>query len=154
MGSRDLAHLYFTQAFPYIGILSQLISDRDMRFTSQMFKEICDLLKIKQNISSAYHPQTDGQSKRTNQNVEVMLCIFGNHRQDDWCDWLPMVQYVINVRCSESTKQVPYETWMGCIPRSHQPERPSRMPEVQKRKEILIEARQQATLAMKHAMEL
>ena len=63
MGSKDLAHLYFTQAFPYIGILSRLISDRDTCFTSQMFKEICDLLKIKQNISSAYHPQTDGQSE-------------------------------------------------------------------------------------------
>ena len=121
MGLKELAQLYFAQAFPYIGIPSCLISDRDMRFTSQLFKKVCELLKIKQNISLAYHPQTDGQSEQTNQNIETMLQIFGNYRQDDWCEWLPMVQYTINSRCSESTKQVPFETWMGCVPRAHQP---------------------------------
>ena len=63
MGVKDLAKLYITQAFPFIGIPSKLISDHDTCLTSKMFKEICDILKIKQNLSLAYHPQTDGQSK-------------------------------------------------------------------------------------------
>ena len=83
-----------------------------------------------------------------------MLWIFGNYRQDDWCEWLPIVQYAIYARCSESTKQVLFKTWMGCVPRAHQPDRPSCMPKLQQRKEILIEVRRQAAEAMKHAMEL
>jgi hypothetical protein len=46
---------------------------------SEIFKEICNLLEIKQNISSAYHPQTDGQSERTNQTVKTVLRIFCNY---------------------------------------------------------------------------
>src|SRR5579863_3005834 len=59
MGTKEMAKLYLTQVFPFIGIPSKLISDQDTRFTSRLFKEICNLLQIKQNISSVYHLQTD-----------------------------------------------------------------------------------------------
>ena len=78
MGAEELAALYVEHAFPYIGLPSRLISDRDTRFTGGLFQEICQQLGIKQNISSAYHPETDGQSERTNQTVETALRIFGN----------------------------------------------------------------------------
>jgi len=73
MSAEDLAQEYKTQAFPYIGLPSQLISDRDTRFTSKLFRELCQQLGVQQNLSSAYHPQTNGESKRTNQSVEVAL---------------------------------------------------------------------------------
>jgi len=63
MGMEQLAHLYKKYTFPFIGIPSKLISDRDIWFTSQLFREICRQLGIQQNMSSAYHPETDGQSK-------------------------------------------------------------------------------------------
>ena len=78
MGAEELATLYVERAFPYIGLLSRLISDQDTRFTAGLFREICRQLGIKQNISSTYHPKTDGQSERTNQTVETALRIFGN----------------------------------------------------------------------------
>src|SRR6266478_4111957 len=53
-------------------------------------------LNIKQNISTAYHPQTDGQSERTNQWLEQYLRIFGNGAQTDWAKWLPLAQYTHN----------------------------------------------------------
>jgi transposase InsO family protein len=108
--SLDVAKLYLERVFPFAGLPEKVISDRDPRFTSKVFKEVCELLEVKQNISSAYHPQTDGQSEKTNQHVETASRIFGNFRQDDWSDLLPIVQYQLNSRISSTTGQVPYET--------------------------------------------
>ena len=63
MSAEELAEEYKAKAFPYIGLPSKLISDRDTRFTSKLFKELCQQLGIRQNLSLAYHPQTDGESK-------------------------------------------------------------------------------------------
>ena len=68
----EFTKLYLRHVFPFVGIPSRVISDRDLKFTSKVFREICDILKVKQNISSAYHPQTDGQSEKTNQHVETV----------------------------------------------------------------------------------
>ena len=78
IGAEELAALYVECTFPYIGLPSKLISDRDTCFTGGLFQEICQQLGIKQNISSAYHPKTDGQSEQINQTVETALHIFGN----------------------------------------------------------------------------
>ena len=78
MSAEELAQEYKNKAFLYIGLLSKLISDRDTRFTSKLFQELCQQLGICQNLSSAYHPQTDGETERTNQSVEVALRIFCN----------------------------------------------------------------------------
>ena len=73
MEAIELAQLYKEHAFPFISIPSMLISDQDTRFTSKFFEELCEQLGVKQNMSLAYHPQTDGQSERTNQSIETAL---------------------------------------------------------------------------------
>ena len=73
MGAVGLVQLYKERAFPFIGVPDTLILDRDTRFTSKFFEELCKQVGIKRNMSSAYHPQTDGQSERTNQSVETAL---------------------------------------------------------------------------------
>jgi hypothetical protein len=93
MDSLSITKLYLECVFPFVGLLKKVISDRNTRFTSQTFKEICDLLKVKQNILSVYHPQTDGQSEKTNQHVETALRIVRNFYQEDWSDLLLVVQY-------------------------------------------------------------
>jgi len=148
-----VAALFKERVFPFVGIPKKVISDRDSdtRFTSTFFKELCKQLGVEQAMSSAYHPQTDGQSERTNQSVETALRIFGNFQQNDWSEWLPLVQYQINSAPSTTTKQTPYELWMGFVPYAHQPDRPSLLPEIDKRKEDLIAARVQAQKAMARA---
>jgi hypothetical protein len=61
IGTTTMAQLYFTNVFPYYSILLKIISDRDPRLTSQIAKELCQKAQITQNISIAYHPQTDRQ---------------------------------------------------------------------------------------------
>jgi hypothetical protein len=154
MGAEDLAEEYKQRAFPYIGLPQKIISDRDTQFTSHFAKEICRQLRIKQNISSTYHPQTDSQSEKTNQHVEMALWIFCNFQQNDWAEYLPVVQYMLNTRVSETTKKAPFELWMGFIPQSHQPDRPSSLPRVEWHKSRFKEIREQAQSAMKRAQVL
>jgi len=68
-----VAKLYVQHVVPHYGLPKKIISDRDTQFTSNFTKELCRILGIKQNISTAYHPQTDGQSKQTNQSLEQYL---------------------------------------------------------------------------------
>ena len=154
MGSEEVARLFRDHAFPYTGIPRKIISDRDPRFTSQFFKELCDQLDIKQNISSAYHPQTDGQSERTNQTLETILRIYCNHQQDNWADWLKIAQYVINCCPSSTTKKPPYKLWMGFIPRTHQPTRIGNVPALEERKSRLLQACNDAQEAISKAQSL
>ena len=56
ISTEGVADLYLQQVFPRFGLPSKVISDRDPRFTSQFMKELCHLMGIKQNISTAYHP--------------------------------------------------------------------------------------------------
>jgi hypothetical protein len=87
----------------------------------RVFKEICALLDVKQSIASAYHPQTDGQSEKMNQHMEMALRIFGNFQQDNWSDLLSLIQYQLNSCISNAMKQIPFKTWMGFVPTAHQP---------------------------------
>ena len=151
MGSEEIAELFKECVFPYAGIPQKLIFDRDTRFTSAFFKELCNVLGVQQNTSTTYHPQTDGQSERTNQTMEDLLRIFSNYQQDNWADWLPVVQYIINSRPSSTTKKAPFKLWMGHIPPAHQANRLMKIPQLWKRRQVLKEARDQALKAIETA---
>ena len=68
-----IAKLYLDNVYRWFGIPSKIISDRDPRFTSHFSTSLCQCLGINRNISTAYHPQTDGLSERKNQWVEQYL---------------------------------------------------------------------------------
>ena len=63
INAEGVANLYLQQVFPHFGLPSKVISNRDPWFVSWLMKEMCCLLGITQNISTAYHPHTNGQSK-------------------------------------------------------------------------------------------
>jgi Integrase zinc binding domain len=107
--SEGITTLYATHVFPHFGNPRRIILDLDPRFMSKFSRELCALLSIDQNISTAYHPQTDGQSERSNQWLEQYLQIYGNYQQDDWAQWLPIAQYVHNSWPSTTTGQMPFD---------------------------------------------
>ena len=88
--SEGVAALYATYVTPHYGIPHKVISDCDVCFTSKFTTDLCHLLDIHQNISTVYHPQTDGASERTNQTLEQYLRIFCGTQQDNWHMWLPL----------------------------------------------------------------
>src|ERR1700727_2779125 len=93
-----------------------IISDRGSTFVSKFTKEWYKILSIKGLPTTAYHPQGDGQTERMNQEVEIFLQHFINHRQDDWTDWLSLAEFSIANRESSNTKVSPFYATQGRHP--------------------------------------
>jgi hypothetical protein len=68
----------------------------------------------------AHHPQTDGQSERTNQWLEQYLRIYSNFQQNDWARWLPLAQFVHNSWPSSTTRKTPFELLIGFTPQAQE----------------------------------
>ena len=124
------AALYLRQVVTNFGLPNKIISDRDPRFASKFTRELCKLMGIEQNISTAYHPRTDGQSERTNQWVETFLRFVTNYKQDDWARWLPMAQFAHNNWPSDTTRKSPFFLLMGYNPRADWKSATSPLPQV------------------------
>ena len=136
------------------GLPNKIISDRDPRFTSRFVQELCRTLGIQQNISSAYHPRTDGQSERNNQWVETYLRFFTNHQQTDWAAHLPLAKFAHNNWRNETTKNTPFFLLMGYHPRADGHYAASSSPLVEQRLDNLLQARRDALTHMTRAQQL
>ena len=130
--------------YPRYGILAKVITNRDTRFTSKFAKEQCDALQIKKNISTAYHPQTDGQSERTNQFLETYLRFYCEEKQDDWHKWLPFAEFAHNQWLNATTEKTPFNLIMGYTPRLKWNLLPSQILAVEESLRKLEEIRQEA----------
>jgi len=78
--------------------------DREAQFTAGMMKELNQMLGIDTKLSTAYYPQTDGQTERMNQDLEQYLRMFINHQQEQWPDWLATAEFAYNNKVQTSTK--------------------------------------------------
>jgi Integrase zinc binding domain len=112
-----ITKLYLENMYKWFGIPQKIISDRDPRFTSHFSSVLCQCLEINQNISMAYHPQTDGLSERKNQWVEQYLRFITSASQDDWSDWLAIATAVHNNYPNATTRIAPIEALLGYSPR-------------------------------------
>ena len=92
INSEETAALYAKHIFQSHGLSTKNISDRDPPFALRFIRELCNILEIKQNMSTAYHPCTDGQSKQTNQWLEQYLCFWTNECQDNWVAYPPIAE--------------------------------------------------------------
>ena len=144
INAEEVAHLYLQQVFPRFGLPSKVISDRDPRFTSKFMRELCKMLGITQNISTAFHPRTDGQSERTNQWLEQYLRFFVDQQQANWHHYLPLAEFAHNSWRSETTGKTPFELLMGFNPRAETHDIPSSLPTVALRIDIWKRAREDA----------
>jgi hypothetical protein len=111
-----VAALYFKHLFPLFGIPQRIISDRDPRFTSHFSRAVCKATGIQQNLSTAFHPRTDGQTERMNQWIETYLRSFVNGRQNNWSALLPIAEFAHNSWPHEATKYTPHELITGHVP--------------------------------------
>jgi RNase H-like domain found in reverse transcriptase/Integrase zinc binding domain/Chromo (CHRromatin Organisation MOdifier) domain len=110
-----IAKLYLENVFRWFGLPCKIISDRDPCFTSHFGKAITQALGITQNLSTAFHPQTDGLSERKNQWVEQYLRLICTN-QDDWARWLPMATAVHNNARNATTGFSPNTLLLGWEP--------------------------------------
>ena len=87
------AKLFLQNSWKLHGLPSSIISDRDPVFTSKFWAELMGRLDVWLRNSTAFHPQTDGQTERVNQSLEQYLRQYCNYEQDNWFDLLPLAEY-------------------------------------------------------------
>jgi len=94
-----------------------IISDRGPQFATGLMQELNEMLGIKSKLSTAFHPQTDGQTERVNQELEQYLRMFIDHRQEQWLEWLGTAEFVYNNKAHSNTKTLPFKANYGQDPR-------------------------------------
>ena len=94
--AEDLAYIFNKIVIARHGIPDKIVLDRDKLFTSQFWQSLMDQMGTKQRLSTLYHPQTDGQTERTNQTIEQYLRCYLNYEQNNWVSLLPMAQFAFN----------------------------------------------------------
>ena len=116
--AEETADLYLKHIFKSHGLPADIVSDQGSQFVSTFTRRLLDLVEVKGNRSTAYHPQSDGQTERTNQSMEQYLRVYCDYHQDDWSQLLPLAEFVYNNAKSASTGMSPFYANYGYHPRA------------------------------------
>ncbi|KAI0992729.1 hypothetical protein K3495_g15456 [Podosphaera aphanis] len=98
------AKLFYKHIWKHHGFPESVISDRGPQFVAKFWHAVCEQTNTKILLSTAWHPETDGQTERFNAILECYLRGYCNYQQDDWADWLPSAEYNANDTESAITK--------------------------------------------------
>jgi Chromo (CHRromatin Organisation MOdifier) domain len=115
--AKEFALLFFDNVVRLHGAPEAVITDRDTRFTSLFWKGLMKLMNIEQRMGSAYHPESDGQTERSNRTLETMLRHYVNEQNNDWAKNLTAAEIAINNCQQSSTKYSPFYMNYGFNPR-------------------------------------
>lgn len=111
--AEQAANLYFTHIWRIFGPPHSVVSDRGPQFISVFMDELCRLIGVQQKLSTAYHPQTDGNTEIVNQYLDQRLRPWVNYHQDNWSDLLPCMDWAQATLPHESTGLSPFEIEFG-----------------------------------------
>jgi hypothetical protein len=145
--SPQLARLLWDKVFSLFGTPDGIVSDRGPVFTSHFWSALCFHLYTRQRLSTAFHPQTDGQTERQNQVLEHYLRAYCNTRKDDWPSKLCFAEFTYNTTKHSATKTTPfyavyhYEPQLPWNPKKPEDGLQREVPAAQKRVELMQEER-------------
>lgn len=117
----DVAKLFLDSIFKLHGLPTTIVSDRDPIFLSEVWKEFFSLQGVALHKSSAYHPQTDGQTEIVNKVLETYLRCMCCEDASSWSQWLPLAEWWYNTNFHSSIQTTPYEVVYGQPPPLHLP---------------------------------
>jgi len=115
--AEGLARLFRDNVWKLHGLPDSIISDRGPQFAAGIMKELNCMLGIEMKLSTAFHPQTDGQTERMNQELEQYLRMFIDHQQEQWPEWLGTAEFAYNNKVHTGTKVSPFKANNGQDPR-------------------------------------
>jgi transposase InsO family protein len=109
----DIARVFISEIVRLHGVPKKIISDRGSVFTGRFWTSFQEALGTQLNFSTAYHPETDRQTERTNQTLEDMLRMYVMDQQKRWEEFLPLVEFAYNNSYQSTIKMEPFEFFMG-----------------------------------------
>lgn len=112
-----VAKLFMQHIYKLHGLPTALVSDRDKIFTSRLWQELFLLAGVDLRLSSAYHPQSDGQIERVNQCMEQYLRCFANATPSKWMEYLHLAEFWYNTTWHSAINQSPFQALYGHSPR-------------------------------------
>lgn len=115
--AEQLAELFVTHIFQLHGLPTRVVTDRGSVFTSKFWKWVAIKLGMKRDMSTAFHPQTDGQTERINAILEQYLRCYCSYNQDNWLSLLPLAEFAYNNSKSVTTGVTPFMMNYGYNPR-------------------------------------
>ena len=116
--AKGIASLFFHKVFLRFGLFDKVISDRGPQFASAFTCELRKLLHYDLSLSTAYHLQSDGETKRVNQEIETYLQIFCGNNPASWSESIAHTEFTHNHRPHSITNQSPFYLMMGYEPRA------------------------------------
>jgi len=116
--TEDVANIYITDIWRLYGLPRHITSDRGPQFTSGFLRELNGKLNIRLRLSTAYHPQTNGLSKRAIQILKQYLLIFCHDRQKHWKTWLALAEFAYNTTTHSTHQYSSYRSLYGWDPRT------------------------------------
>ena len=105
LNARSFAALFVNNVVRLHGLPATLISDRGPQFNNNFWAHMCELLGMDKRMSNTFHPQTDGQTERTNRTLEEMLRAYVSLEHDDWDAKLACAEFAINNSWQEIVKK-------------------------------------------------
>uniref|UniRef100_A0A3P9H4I7 Integrase catalytic domain-containing protein n=1 Tax=Oryzias latipes TaxID=8090 RepID=A0A3P9H4I7_ORYLA len=112
----ETTEILVQHVFRHHGIPVDIVSDRGPQFVSQVWKAFCGALGATVSLSSGYHPQSNGQAERANQELETSLRCLADRNSSDWSRYLVWAEYAHNTHPSSATGLSPFEAALGFPP--------------------------------------
>ena len=112
----DFIEVFIRDIIRHHGVPEVLITDRDKLFTSEQWTSFCFHMRCRRNLSTAFHPQTNGQTERQNQSLEAYLRIFVDEQQENWAKLLPCAEFSYNNFIHVATGMTPFQLNLGWDP--------------------------------------
>lgn len=109
----QVAELFLTHVASLYGMPKSLVSDRDQVFTSTFWQTLFKRFEVPLHLSTTYHPQSDGQTERMNQCLEMYLRCAVSSTPRQWCAWLPLAQFWYNTSYHSALQCSPYKALFG-----------------------------------------
>ena len=116
ISSEGIAKIYQDNIWKLHGISRKVLSNRGLQFALKFIEELTKALETKRQLLTAYHPQTDGQTERINQEIGTFLQHYVNYQQDDWTNWLVAAEFQYNDKKHAATGWIPFELNLGRHP--------------------------------------
>ncbi|QRW23943.1 Retrotransposable element Tf2 protein [Rhizoctonia solani] len=149
----ELAELFLEHVWKRHGMPEKTVSDRGRVFNNKFLRALYKRLGIDPHFSSAYHPQSDGQTERVNPSIEHFLRAYSGVNQRDWTKWLPMAEFAYNNAVHSSTGKTPFKALYGWEPTLTPSNVPTDVPEADELAQTMEAQWKEVELALRQSKQ-